>query len=186
MARGLSATIQSRLASLSQVKVFRAEITTPSSTVYYTDAPFDVDFNSNTYEAQADFLAVSNVEENAELIITGLTLSISGLKTANIQTFATSGIINKEVIMRSAYLDPTDNSIIDTPIIMFKGKISGYGVEDARDTCTIALNVSSTFANFDKVNGRRTNQDSFHREHPQDDGMEYSYRMLEEIKWGKT
>ena len=185
MARGLSATIQSRLASQSQVRIVLVEITTPSSTIYYTDAPFDVVFDSNTYEAQADFLAVSNTEENAELIITGLTLQISGLKTANIQTFATSSIINKQVIFRTAYLDPTDNSIIDTPIIMFKGKISGYGVQDAQDTCTIALNVSSTFANFDKANGRRTNQDSFHVEHPTDDSMEYSHKMLEELKWGK-
>ena len=186
MARGLSATVQTYLANQSQIRVLLIDITTPSSTIYYTTAPFDVDYSGNTYTAQGNFLGVSNVEENAELIITSCQLVISAIDTANITTYATSSIINKSVIVRSAYLDPTDNSIVGTPIITFKGKITGYTISDADATATIALEVASTFANFDKTNGRYTNEGSFHREHAQDRGMEFAHESLQDLKWGRA
>lgn len=186
MTRGLSSTINTYLANQSQIRVTLVEIQTTGSTVYYTDAPFDIDYAGNTYEAQGNFLGVSNVEENAELIITNCQLIISALDVGNITTYATSGIINKQVIVRSAYLDPTDQSIVDTPIITFKGKITGYAVTDAQNTATIALEVASTFANFEKTTGRYTNEGNFQREHPQDRSMEFSHESLADIKWGRT
>ena len=186
MARGLSATVQTYLANQSQIRVLLIDITTPSSTIYYTTAPFDVDYSGNTYQAQGNFLGVSNVEENAELIITSCQLVISAIDVANITTYATSSIINKSVTVRSAYLNPTDMSIVGTPIITFKGKITGYTVSDADQTATIALEVASTFANFDKTNGRYTNEGSFHREHAQDRGMEFAHESLQDLKWGRA
>ena len=186
MARGLSATIQTYLANRSQIRVVLIDITTPSSTIYYTTAPFDVDYSGNTYQAQGNFLGISNIEENAELIITSCNLLISALDVSNITTFATSSIINKPVTFRSAYLDPTNMSIVGTPIITFKGKITGYTVSDADVTASIALEVSSVFANFDKTNGRYTNEGSFHREHPTDRSMEFAHENLKDLKWGRT
>lgn len=186
MSRGLSATIQTYLANQSQIRILLIDIATPSSTIYYTTAPFDVDYSGNTYQAQANFLGISNIEENAELVITSCQLVISAIEVANITTYAKSSIINKTVIIRSAYLDPTNNSIVGTPIVSFKGKITGYTVSDADVTATIALEVSSVFANFDKTNGRYTNEGSFQREHPQDRGMEFAHEGLADIKWGRT
>ena len=185
MARGLSATIQSTLANRSQTRIMLIEIATTGSTQYYTDAPFDVVFDSNTYQAQGNFLGVSNVEENAELIITSCQLIISALETSNITTFCQSAQIGKGIIIRSAYLDPTDSSIIDTPIITFKGKCTGYSIADAQETATISLEVASTFANFEKNNGRYTNEGSFRREHPNDRGMEFAHEGLSDIRWGR-
>lgn len=186
MARGLSATVQTYLANQSQIRVLLIDITTPSSTIYYTTASFDVDYSGNTYQAQGNFLGISNIEENAELIITSCNLLISALDVSNITTFATSSIINKTVTVRSAYLDPTNMSVVGTPIITFKGKITGYTVTDADVTASIALEVSSVFANFDKTNGRYTNEGSFHKEHPQDRGMEFAHENLKDLRWGRT
>ena len=185
MARGLSTTIKTYLTNQSQIRITLIEIATTGSTIYYTDAPFDVDYDGNTYQAQGNFLGVSNVEENAELIITNCQLVISALETANITTYATSGMINKQVTVRSAYLDPTDNSIVDTPIITFKGKVTGYTVSDADATATISLEIASTFANFEKTTGRYTNEGSFQREHPTDRGMEFAHESLQDLKWGR-
>ena len=185
MTRGLSSTINTYLANQSQIRVTLVSIQTPSSTVYYTDAPFDIDYDSNTYEAQGTFLGVSAVEENAELIITNCQLIISAVESGNITTFATSGIINKQVIVSSAYLDPTNMSIVDVPVITFKGKITGYTIADADATATISLEVASTFANFEKTTGRYTNEGSFQREHPQDRGMEFAHESIQDIRWGR-
>ena len=185
MARGLSATLQSTLAAQSQIRVTLISIETGSGTNYFTNANFDVVYDSNTYQAQANFLSVTDTEENAELIITNCKIALSALDTANITTYATSSIINKEVIIYSAYLD-SSMAIIGTPTIMFKGKITGYSISDARNTATIALEVSSSFANFEKITGRRTNEGSFRIEHPSDRSMEKSHESIIDLKWGRA
>jgi len=186
MARGLASALKTYLANQSQVKVGLIEIETSTGTVYYTDASFDIDYGGNTYTAQGNFLSVTEAEENAELVITNCILAISALDPANITKFATSANVNKTVIIRIAYLDPTNNSIVGTPIITFKGKITGYTVTDARNTATIGLEVASSFANFEKTNGRRTNEGSFQREHPSDKSMEFSHQTIQDILWGRT
>ena len=185
MTRGLSATIQSNLASLSQIRIQLVEIATTGATQYFTNCPFSIDYASNTYEAQSNFLGVSDIEENAELIITNCKIAISGLDVSNITTFAKSQMIGKTVIIRSAYLNPNTRAIIDTPIITFKGKVTGYSIVDAEKTATITLEVASTFANFDKTTGRYTNEGSFQREHPTDRSMQFAHEDLQDIRWGK-
>lgn len=184
MARGLSSTIKTYLENQSQIKVGLVEINTASSTVYYTDAPFDIDYNSNTYQAQGNWLGVSDIEENTDLVITRCSLRIGGLVSANISTFAQSSIINKSVILYTAFLNPTNNTIVGTPIITFQGKVTGYSVLNAANTASIQLEVSSLFANFEKTTGRRTNTASFQREHPTDFGMAFSHETTEGIQWG--
>ena len=70
-------------------------------------------------------------------------------------------------------------------IEMSKGKVAGYSVANRVNTADITLQVSSQFINFNRINGRRSNVNSFHREHPQDHGMEYSHETLQDIWWGK-
>jgi hypothetical protein len=77
-------------------------------------------------------------------------------------------------------------AIIDTPIITFKGKVTGYTVADANTTATISLKVASTFANFEKTTGRYTNEGSFQREHATDRSMEFAHQDLLDMKWGRT
>ena len=185
MTRGLSATIQSRLASLSQIRIQLVEVATTGATQYFTNCPFSIVFDSNTYQAQSNFLGVTDIEENAELVITNCKIAISGLDTSNITTFAKSEMIGKQVIIRSAYLQPDTRAITDTPIITFKGKVTGYIVSDAEKTATISLEVASTFANFEKTTGRYTNEGSFQREHPNDRSMEFAHSDLNDIKWGR-
>lgn len=184
--RNLGATINTYLANQSLVKLTLLEIETTTGTVYYTDGPFDIDHNGNTYLAQGNFLSVTDIEENTDLVITNCVLNISALDSANLSKFAISGNINKTITVSTAYLDPTDNSIVGTPIINFKGNIVGYSVSDARNTATISLEVASLFANFERVGGRRTNEANFRREHPNDRTMEFAHQTIEDILWGKV
>ena len=82
-------------------------------------------------------------------------------------------------------MNPTDYSIVAEPIIVFKGKIQSYAVNDAKKTSTIVLEVASTFANFEKTNGRKTNQGSLQREHPNDHSFEFSDQTVADIPWGR-
>jgi len=185
MPRELSATLRSHLEGNQFILIQMVDIETTSGTNYFTDCFFDVAYDGNTYTAQGSFLGIGTAEESTEVIVGKTQISLSALETANITTYATSSIINKSVIIRLAFLSPTDYSIIGDPVIVFKGKIQSYAVNDAKKTSTIVLEVASTFANFEKTNGRLTNQGSLQREHPTDFGFEFSDQTVSDIPWGR-
>lgn len=185
MSRGLSATVNTYLANQSQIVIGLIEINTPSGVVRYTDAPFDFTTGGNTYSAQGSFLGVSDIEESTDVVITKCNIVLSALTPSNLTTFAVPGIINKSIEISVAFVNPIDNTLIADPIVTFAGKITGYKVTDAKNTATITLEVASQFADFEKVNGRRTNEENFRVEFPNDRGMEFAHETTEGIQWGK-
>ena len=191
MSRGLSAAQNSYIAGDALIGITLIDIGVNGGTdLHYTDAPFDIVYNGTTYEAQGNFLGISESSETADLQITSINLVISALDITNVRTLAKSEQINQDVDVYRTFLDPTDNSLVgdsagDQALLIFKGKIAGYRIEDAKDTATITLEVTSQFANFNKITGRRTNNGSLQKEHPQDWGFEYSHETLQDIKWGK-
>ena len=185
MPRLLDTTLRSHLEGTQFILIQMVDIVTASGTNYFTDCFFDVEYNSNTYQAQGTFLGIGSSEESNEVMVGKTNISLSALETANITTYATSSIINKSVIIRLAFLNPVTYAIIGDPVITFKGKIQSYVVNDAKKTSTIVLEVASTFANFEKMNGRRTNQGSLQREHPTDFSFEFSDQTVADIPWGR-
>jgi len=192
MTRSLSVKQNTYLAGNTLISVVLLDISMPdNTTTRYTDAPFNVSFNSNTYTAQGEFLSISETEENADLQIVSVTLQISALTLANVTAFAVSDIINQPVTVRRAFLNISNNQLIgdsagDNAVIIFKGRISAYQVTNARDTANISLEISSQFINFDKKAGRKTNIGSMQIEHADDFSMEFSATTLKDIKWGKA
>jgi len=161
------------------------------STTRYTDAPYNISFDSNTYTAQGVFLGVSETEENADVQIVSATITLSALDTSYVTAFATSAQINQLVTIRRAFINFTTNQLIgdsagENAITIFRGRISGYSVNNNVNTAEITIQVSSQFINFDKRSGRRTNQGNFQVEHPQDNSMEFSAVSLKDIRWGRV
>ncbi|WKW35136.1 putative baseplate hub protein [Phage DSL-LC06] len=162
-----------------------------SSSLRYTDAPFDLTFNSSTWQAQGVFLGISESQEVSDLQITSVSISLSALDLTTVQTLGNSDQINQEVVIWKAYLDPTTNQIFkdsaleDDGVLIFRGTITGYSISNDKNTASLILDVSSQFSNFERTGGRRTNIGNWHREHPLDYGMEYSHESLKDIKWGR-
>tara|TARA_R100000995_G_scaffold84764_1_gene64692 strand:+ start:2018 stop:2596 length:579 start_codon:yes stop_codon:yes gene_type:complete len=159
------------------------------TTVRYTDNPFNLTYEGNTYSAQGEFIAVSETQLNSAVQISSVSISISALTLANVQNFAASSIINKPVSIHRGFIDPATNLLFgdsagENAFLLFKGKVAGYQVNNKQTTADVTLQVSSQFVNFNRKNGRRTNQTNFHREHPTDDSMEFAHETLSEIKWG--
>ena len=190
MTKGLSNVQNTYLAGDSLLPVTLVKIGLAAGDVLYTDCPYDITYNGDTYEAQGDFLGVSESQEKSELQITTINLVISALDIDNVRDFAFSGVVNKEVEIRKAFVDPITGDIIgdsagDQAIIIFKGKISGYSTTNDDAQATIQLEIASQFINFDRKNGRRTNLSNFQIEHPTDFGMEYSHETVKDVRWGK-
>ena len=192
MVRNLTTDQNVYLAGNSLISILLIDIGMANNTITrYTDAPYNVTFNSNTYTAQGSFLAVGETEENADVQIVSAIITISALDVNNVTAFATSAQINQIVTVRRAFINFTTNQLIGdsagaNAIIIFKGRISGYSVTNSENSAEIALQISSQFVNFDKRAGRRTNQGNFQSEHPDDRSMEFSAVSLRDIRWGRV
>jgi hypothetical protein len=192
MVRNLTADQNVYLAGNSIISIILIDIGMANgSTTRYTDAPYDITFNSNTYTAQGAFLNVSETEENADVQIVSATITLSALDVSYVTSFATSAQINQLVTIRRAFINFTTNQLIgdsagENAITIFRGRISGYSVRNDINTAEITIQVSSQFINFDKRSGRRTNQGNFQVEHPQDHSMEFSAVSLKDVKWGRA
>tara|TARA_R110000868_G_scaffold96433_3_gene265370 strand:+ start:15889 stop:16479 length:591 start_codon:yes stop_codon:yes gene_type:complete len=159
------------------------------TTNYFTDNAFDIDYDSNTYVAQGQFLSFTESQESGDLNISNVNIAISALDVSLVRTYAVSSQINAGVRIYRALLDPNTNLLLgdsagDAIVLLFKGKVAGYSITNNQNTADIQYQVSSQFVNFNKKNGRRTNLQNFQREHPTDFGMQYSHETLSELKWG--
>jgi hypothetical protein len=192
MVRNLTTDQNVYLAGNSLISIILIDIgMSNGSTTRYTDAPYNITFNSNTYTAQGAFLNVSETEENADVQIVSATITLSALDVSYVTSFATSAQINQLVTIRRGFINFTTNQLIgdsagENAITIFRGRISGYSVTNNTNTAEITIQVSSQFINFDKRSGRRTNQGNFQVEHPTDNGMEFSAVSLKDVKWGRA
>lgn len=192
MVRNLTTDQNVYLAGNSIISVLLIDIGMANgSTTRYTDAPYNISFNSNTYTAQGAFLNVSETEENADVQIVSATITLSALDVSYVTSFATSAQINQLVTIRRGFIDFSTNQLIgdsagENAITIFRGRISGYSVRNDINTAEITIQISSQFINFDKRSGRRTNQGNFQVEHPTDHSMEFSAVSLKDIRWGKV
>jgi len=190
MTREFSNSLQTYLAGNSLIEVFLVSIETTTGTNYFTSAPFDIQYNSQNYLAQGDFLTISEGQETAELQIHSVNIILSAVDITNVTTYGVSDIINKNVQIHRAFLDPitlqlNGDSSGDAVFLAFKGKIAGYQITNNINTADIQIQVSSQFINFTRKAGRRSNLVSFQREHPQDKSMQYSHETLTDIFWGR-
>jgi len=190
MTKQLSGNLQTALARDAIVSYLLLNI----NGTRYTDAPFDItssiEGSSNTYEAQGNFLGIGEVDENSDLAISTIAIQLSALVPVVVANFATPSIINQDVsIYRILYdqstEEPVGDSTGDNGLLIFKGRVSAYDITDAEETASVTITVESQFADFEKINCRRTNLTSFQRLYPNDWGMEFSHETLNDLGWGR-
>jgi len=93
-------------------------------------------------------------------------------------------VVNDAVtIFRGLLAD--DNSIIADPFLLYSGNIETFSVSESETDSVVNLGVVSHWADFDKKNGRKTNNTSQQRFFSTDVGMNFSSETVQDIKWGR-
>ena len=93
-------------------------------------------------------------------------------------------VVNDAVtIFRGLLAD--DNSIIADPFLLYSGNIESFSVNESETDSVVNLGVVSHWADFDKKNGRKTNNTSQQRFFSTDVGMNFSSETVQDVKWGR-
>ena len=119
------------------------------------------------------------------LVQLGATLFLSWAlrpKTPDIPDFATNTFddFEKGILLNSS------NALIADPIVLYKGNIENFSVQESDTSSNVVLSIVSQWADFDKKNGRKTNNTSQQRFFSTDVGMDFSSETIRDIKWGKA
>lgn len=173
-----------------------------NDTLYLCDGGFDVSFDSatapdagtNTYLAQGNFIGFGGMSEDMEVKVGKFTITLSGIGNDYISKFINYEIEGKRVCIYKCFLTfgPSGTSplsIVSTPILMYDGTIYNFSIQETANTCQISLDCSSLFADFERTNGRKSNNWSnwLFQGEQYDRAFEKSGWVGQtEFKWGKT
>jgi hypothetical protein len=102
-----------------------------------------------------------------------------------ISIFLSQNWINRRVVLSRAILNLTTDAVIQSPIVLFDGQITGYDIDEDEDGCEVIVKIASHWADFEKKAGRFTNNNSQQYYFAGDLGMEFAANTVAELKWGK-
>lgn len=146
---------------------------TSTAFIYLTDYFRDVLYNGILYQA-GKVKSISTHKQNRDLSIGSLSFTITGTAQDEVLKLVQNGVsfldrlvsIHQAIITEDGSILPVDPDT-NGPLLYFRGRITGGGIKDnistsGVGTSTITWNCSNQFYDFDRVNGRFTD-DASHR-----------------------
>lgn len=141
---------------------------------YFTDYFRNVTYNGISFRA-GTIKSIGTHKQDRNLTIGSLTFSVTGTDQDEVNRIVESGVsfLDRQVIIYQAVITDDGNILpvdpeTNGPLIFFKGRITGGGIKEdiptnnSPGTSTITWTCSNQFYDFDRVNGRIT-EDSSHR-----------------------
>ena len=187
MTRSLTTAVKNELATnnISPVHLITIGFATP---VNLTDNAFDltssISGSSVTYTSSAFLLSTPSFTEETDLTKTSLNISLSGADQTFISTCLNENIVNDSVTIFRGLLD-SNSALIADPFLLYKGTIDTFSINESIKESIVNLSVVSHWADFNKVSGRKTNNNSQQRFFSTDVGFDFASQTVLDLKWGR-
>ena len=181
MSRGLSSSLQTQIANDANKIAFLFEVKL-STILRFTDYYADVTYDSNTYQAGANFVEVDIANETGEAKVEDIVLTLTNV-TDTVRDLVDNGnYIDDQVNIFIAFFD--DNEAIVDATSYFSGFISNVSATDSYELSTISLTVSNQFSNWNLKKGQHFSDESQQTFFSGDKGLEYADQVKADIRWG--
>lgn len=145
----------------------------PGAPLLLSDSDWPRSFGGNTYTNLGSLLGVSASVSSIRATSYAMTIGISGIPSANLNSAFDDDAKGSPVTVYRGYIDPVTRALIDTPVIKFTGIVDNVGFNESYDgefsTFNIVFNCISKL-NFlqSRVAGRKTNLKSQQTYFPND------------------
>jgi len=186
MPRTLSDAYIAELEKTKNEPVHLVELGLQAETIRLTDAHRQVHYDGHQYLSAGYLLGIGEIEESSDLQVSSLTVTLSGVDQTIVSAFLQHQFHNRSLKVSKAFIGSDDKLIMGGEV--FGGKITEAGISDDVDagTVTVAVNASNHWADFGRRAGRRTNHNDQQLHFPDDMGMEFADRTLQDLGWGRA
>ena len=141
--------------------------------------------SSKTFNGAGDMLGVSEIEESSTLSMSGVTLTLAGIKSSIISTALSANYTNRKGAIYLGLFDTSNNVIADV-YTLFKGNMDVMNIQEGSETCVITLKLESRLITFEKSSNRMYTLEDQKVDFPNDVGFEFIPDLQDkEITWGK-
>ena len=187
MDRGSTAAFQAEVVKLQNHPVHLIEIHLDSGVTYGNDGYKDISWSGNDYLALGSFIGYSDIEEAAEVIVSSITLSLSGVDQAWISTLLSEDYIDRTIKIYTAFLDTSQTLVVD-PVLVFEGRMDQPVISEdpAAGSAMIAVSATNAWVDFTRKTGRHTNHEEQNIFFSGDDGFEFASEIVKDVIWGKA
>ena len=159
----------------------------------YKDLSLEIDGSTNTYQATGNLLSFDTVKESTDLQISSISIVLSGVDRTFTAALLSYEYLDQPIRVYRVFLD--DNEVVQhVPLLTFSGNIDTPVITDDPNSgsSTISISAASTFVDFERRSGRKTNQSeqdlyrSVNELTDADTGYEFNADMRTEIWWGRN
>jgi hypothetical protein len=169
------------------------EFDLPDGSKYLCSGPYDIQTDTltstgQTFTANGEFIQFGGVTEDFDVKVGKLTVNISGISLLA-ESFSDPRVTAQRATLYRCYLDLNTGAVVGYPIMLFNGQINNVTITESERSVTLSVDVASLFADFERTNGRKTNNDSNWRmqRFEFDTGFEKSGILKNsDILWGRT
>jgi len=179
--RDMDAATQTEVAKNNITGFELLEIELDAATYYFTNSAWDASYNGNTYLALGNFLGFSDIQENTQMQIAEVTVTLTGLRQEDFGYFVNENFIDRSIRIYRQLWNDTDGVVGTFKI--FEGRLKNAAVEDSGEELTVGGTASNQFVDFERTAGRRTNDDEQQFYYTGDRFFQYAKEVLKEIKW---
>ena len=151
-----------------------------------TNAPWDVVYNSKTYTSFGMLIGFDTIEENTDLDITSLNITVSGIAPNDAGNSALVDFIGENYANSTVTIDRVyyGNHQQQGVVNVYKGYITGADLlQSANEVSNVSVSTASHWHDFQRIAGRRTNNNSQQNIYSADNGFQYSVDVQKEITW---
>ena len=189
--RGMSAEVLAEIGKDELYFFNLLEFAWNEGTDYITDFPRDLEWDGNTYLSTGDLLSVPVISETLGIRVNTVSFTLSGVNQSNISKALSTNFIGLPITIYRGFFSteaPSVNDIIEDPIILFKGYISAFSLSEdpVTGTSKLSWSAASHWSDFERKNGRQTNDRTHQELFPGDRFFEYAGQTVEDFKWGRV
>ena len=188
MDRGASASVITELGSDQNFPIHLLSLHFDSGVVYVCDGYKNVTYDGNEYVSLGHLLGFGDIEETSELVVSSLSISLSGVDQVYISKFLSEAYIDRQIKIYKAFLNVNTEALISDPILIFDGRMDSPSISEDPDAGTSIVSVTCTNAwvDFERRPGRKTNHEEQQIWFSGDMGFEFASEITKEILWGRT
>jgi hypothetical protein len=185
MGRSITTAVNNALAADNVPLLIFTELDFESGMVRLCNAEYTFSWNGYDWLGLGRMGSIDVIQEGADLQPYGISLSITGIDSANVSTALNEQYQNRACRIWLAPL--TDNyEVIADPVLIFRGRMDNMNLQIGA-TASITLTAENRLADWNRPRVRRFNNDDQISIYPNDKGFEFIHLIVDKVlNWGRA